>query len=86
MARLTILTPKKLQTVYALPQFTDEKRDTYFSLDLWEKQTLDEFHSFIWAFRVTRLFYLLGAFLKNTHYLTILQLELTVPVKNVICS
>ena len=67
MARLTILTPKELQTVYALPQFTDEERDTYFSLDLREKQTLDEFRTFIWAFRVTRLFYLLGAFPKNTH-------------------
>jgi hypothetical protein len=64
--RLTILTPKELQTVYALPQFTDEERDTYFSLDPREKQTLDEFHTFIWAFRMTRLFYLLGAFPKNT--------------------
>jgi hypothetical protein len=47
MARLTILTPKELQTVYALPQFTDEERDTYFSLDPREKQALDEFGTFI---------------------------------------
>ena len=46
MARLTILTPKELQTVYALPQFTDEERDTYFSLDHREKQALDEFRTF----------------------------------------
>ncbi len=46
MARLTILTPKELQTVYALPQFTDEERDTYFSLDPREKQALDEFRTF----------------------------------------
>jgi hypothetical protein len=46
MAQLTILTPKELQTVYALPQFTDEERDTYFSLDPREKQALDEFSTF----------------------------------------
>ena len=38
MARLTILTPKELQTVYAIPQFSDEERDTYFSIDPQEKQ------------------------------------------------
>ncbi len=46
MARLTILTPKELQTVYALPQFTDEERNTYFSLDPREKQALDAFRTF----------------------------------------
>jgi hypothetical protein len=45
MARLTILTPKELQTVYAIPQFSDEERDTYFSIDTQEKQTLDEFRT-----------------------------------------
>ena len=46
MAWLTILTPKELHTVYALPQFTDEERDTYFSLDSREKQALEEFRTF----------------------------------------
>jgi hypothetical protein len=45
MARLTILTPKELQTVYAIPQFSDEERDTYFSIDPQEKQALDEFRT-----------------------------------------
>ena len=45
MARLTILTPKELQTVYAIPQFSDEERDTYFSIDQQEKQALDEFRT-----------------------------------------
>jgi hypothetical protein len=45
MARLTILTPKELQTIYAIPQFSDEERDTYFSIDPQEKQTLDEFRT-----------------------------------------
>jgi len=46
MARLIILTPKELQTVYALPQFSDEERDSHFSLDPREKQALDEFRTF----------------------------------------
>lgn len=42
MARLTILTVKELQTLYGLPQFTDEERDIHFALDLLEKQQLDQ--------------------------------------------
>ncbi len=40
--RLTILTAKEIQTLYGLPQFTDEERDIYFSLDPLEKQQLDQ--------------------------------------------
>src|SRR6266699_1271216 len=46
MARLTILTPKELQTLYSLPQFTDEERDAYFTLDPREKQALDAYRTF----------------------------------------
>jgi hypothetical protein len=41
MARLTILTAKEIQALYSLPQFTDEERETYFSLDLREQPALD---------------------------------------------
>ena len=41
MARLTILTAKEIQALYSRPQLTEEERDTYFSLDLREKQVLD---------------------------------------------
>jgi uncharacterized protein DUF4158 len=40
--RLTILIAKEIQTLYGLPQFTDEERDTYFALDSLEKQQLDQ--------------------------------------------
>jgi hypothetical protein len=46
MARLTIIPPKELQTVYARPQFMDEERDTHISLDPREKQAVDEFRTF----------------------------------------
>jgi hypothetical protein len=40
--RLTILTAKEIQTLYGLPQFTDEERDVYFTLGSLEKQQLDQ--------------------------------------------
>ena len=40
--RLTILTAKEIQTLYGLPQFTNEERDVYFALDPLEKQQLDQ--------------------------------------------
>lgn len=46
MARLTILTPKELQALYGLPQFTDEERDAYFALDAREKQALSAYRTF----------------------------------------
>ena len=46
MARLTILTPKELQALYGLPQFTDEERDAYFALDPREKQALHAYRTF----------------------------------------
>src|SRR5712691_95416 len=36
--RLTILTPKEVQTLYGLPRFSAEERDIYFTLDSLEKQ------------------------------------------------
>ena len=46
MARLTILTPKELQALYGLPQFTDEERDAYFALDPRQKQALNVYRTF----------------------------------------
>jgi TnpA family transposase len=46
MARLTILTPKELQSIYGLPQFTDDERGLYFSLDPLEKQIVDEIRTY----------------------------------------
>jgi Domain of unknown function (DUF4158) len=43
--RLTILTAKETQALYGLPQFTDEERDVYFSVDPLEKQQLDQLRS-----------------------------------------
>ena len=40
--RLTILTAKEIQTLYGLPQFTDDERDVYFALEPLEKQQLDQ--------------------------------------------
>jgi Domain of unknown function (DUF4158) len=40
--RLTILTAKEIQTLYGLPQFTEEEREVYFTLDPLEKQQLDQ--------------------------------------------
>ena len=42
MARLTILTAKEIHALYGLPQFTDEERNAYFTLDVREKQQLDK--------------------------------------------
>jgi hypothetical protein len=42
MARLTILTIKEIQALYDLPQFTEEERNAYFTLDAREKQQLDQ--------------------------------------------
>jgi Domain of unknown function (DUF4158) len=42
MARLTILTQKEIQALYDLPQFADEERDIYFTLDPLEKQQLNQ--------------------------------------------
>src|SRR6266550_531447 len=44
--RLTILTPKELQALYGLPQFTDEERNGYFTLDPREKQALQAYRTF----------------------------------------
>jgi hypothetical protein len=41
MARLTILTAKEVQALYDQPQFSDEERDLYFTLDAREKHQLD---------------------------------------------
>jgi hypothetical protein len=38
--RLNILTAKEIQTLYGIPQFTPEERDTYFALDSLEKEQL----------------------------------------------
>jgi hypothetical protein len=46
MARLTILTPKEIHTLYGLSQFTDEERDAYFALDPREKQAVKAFRTF----------------------------------------
>jgi hypothetical protein len=46
MARLTILTPKEIQAVYGIPQFTPEERDAYFALDPREKQALTGYRTF----------------------------------------
>jgi hypothetical protein len=46
MARLTILTPKELQSIYGLPQFTDDERGLYFSLAPLEKQIVDEIRTY----------------------------------------
>jgi len=46
MARLTILTPKELQAIYGIPQFTDDERGLYFSLDPLEKQSMDEIRTY----------------------------------------
>ena len=40
--RLTILTPKEIQALYGLPQFTDDEQAVYFALDPLEKQQLDQ--------------------------------------------
>jgi Domain of unknown function (DUF4158) len=42
MARLTVLTAKEVQALYGLPQFSEEERDVYFTLDAREKQQLDQ--------------------------------------------
>lgn len=42
MARLTILTAKEIHALYGLPQFTDEERDVFFTLEPLEKQQLDQ--------------------------------------------
>lgn len=46
MARLTILTPKELQALYDLPQFTDEDRETYFVLEPIEKHAMELFRTY----------------------------------------
>ncbi len=46
MARLTILTPKELQVLYGLPQFTDEERETYFTLEPIEKHAMELFRTY----------------------------------------
>ena len=46
MARLTILTPKELQALYGLPQFTDEDRETYFVLEPIEKHAMELFRTY----------------------------------------
>lgn len=38
--RLTILTAKEMQAIYGLPQFTDEERLAYFTLDSREQSAL----------------------------------------------
>ena len=43
--RLSILTAKEIQAIYGLPQFTNEERDAYFTLDPLEKQQLDQFRN-----------------------------------------
>ncbi len=42
MARLTILTAKEIQALYGLPQLSDEEQDAFFTLDVREKQQLDQ--------------------------------------------
>jgi TnpA family transposase len=42
MARLTILTPKEIQALYGLPQFNEEEREIYFTLDPLEKHQFDQ--------------------------------------------
>src|SRR5665811_2403452 len=46
MARLTILTPKELQSIYGLPQFTDDEKGLYFSLDPLEEQIVNEIRTY----------------------------------------
>src|SRR5450759_1603276 len=46
MARLTILTPKELQSIYCLPQFTDDEKGLYFSLDPLEEQIVNEIRTY----------------------------------------
>jgi hypothetical protein len=67
MARLTILTPKEIDSLFALPRFTQEEREVYLTLNSIEQAAMNEYrHSAVKIYFILQL----GYFKARTQFFT----------------